>query len=96
MFYTLFREEGVPDKYRGGLWINLLNASELKNGHGSTFFAKLGEMPNKELEILIDNDTIADRSDLLVSKDVYLKPDPEKMRKIILAYGNIDMELGYN
>ena len=96
VFWTLFREEGVQDKYRGGLWINLLGAAELRAGHHSTFFAKLAEMPNKELETRIDNDTIAERSDLLVSKDVYLKPDPVKMKKIILTYANIDMELGYN
>jgi len=67
-------------------------------GHHSAFFAKLSEIENKQLETIIDNDTIADRSDLLVNKanNEYLKPDPQKIRKVILAYGNMDMELGYN
>ena len=98
VFFNLFREEGIKDNFRGGLWCNLLDIFSLKNGHNSAFFAKLSEIENKHLESIIDNDTIADRSDLLVNKakNEYLKPDAQKIRKVILAYGNMDMELGYN
>jgi hypothetical protein len=98
VFYSLFREEGINDNFRGGLWCSLLDIYSLKMGHHSAFFAKLSEIENKQLETIIDNDTIADRSDLLVNKanNEYLKPDPQKIRKVILAYGNMDMELGYN
>jgi hypothetical protein len=59
------------------LWCNLLDIYRLKNGHSAAFFAKLTEIENKKLEWTIDNDTIADRSDLLVDKatNKYLKPD---------------------
>ena len=77
VFYSLFREQGVQDNFRGGLWCNLLDIYCLKNGHSAAFFAKLTEIENKKLEWTIDNDTIADRSDLLVDKatNEYLKPD---------------------
>ena len=77
VFYSLFREQGVQDNFRGGLWCNLLDIYRLKNGHSAAFFAKLTEIENKKLEWTIDNDTIADRSDLLVDKatNEYLKPD---------------------
>lgn len=77
VFYSLFREEGVKDNFRGGLWCNLLDIYSLKHGHSAAFFAKLTEIENKKLEKTIDGDTIADRSDLLVNKltNEYLKPD---------------------
>ena len=77
VFYSLFREEGINDNFRGGLWCSLLDIYSLKQGHHSAFFAKLSEIENKQLETIVDNDTIADRSDLLVNKanNEYLKPD---------------------
>lgn len=61
-------------------------------------FAKLSELNNGRLLTLVTDDKIATRSDLLVCKatDECHSPDPEKVRKVILAYGNIDLELGYN
>lgn len=78
VFYSLFREEGIEDSFRGALWCNLLDIKELKNGHSYNFFAKLGEIENKELEAMVEKDNIADRSDLIVNKatNEYLKPDP--------------------
>lgn len=46
VFYTLFREQGVSDRERGGVWINLLGAADLKKGHNETFFAKISEIEN--------------------------------------------------
>ena len=98
MFYTLFREEGVSDAERGGLWINLLGARDLRLGHGTTFFSKLSQIENKELLNLVEKDQIAHRSDIPVDKaaGTYLKPDAEKIKRIILVYGNVDIELSYN
>lgn len=98
VFASLFREKGIDDGMRGALWCNLLNINELKNGHAAAFFAKIIEMKNDELDQILDKDTIADRSDLLVDKltNTYLKPDALKMRKVLFAYGNIDSILLYN
>jgi hypothetical protein len=98
VFYTLFRESGIKDSWRGALWINLLGAHELRQSHSSTFFAKLSEFDNQELAQIVEKDQIADRSDILVDKatGTYLKPNPEKIKKIILAYGNVDINLFYN
>lgn len=98
VFYTLFREKGVKDRMRGGLWINLLDAHNTKKMHGSTFFEKMVMMENADLHNKVTKDRIVDRSDILVSKaeHKFLKPNPEKIEKIILAYGNCDIEMGYN
>jgi hypothetical protein len=86
----------VSDKYRGAIWCNLLDVSALKNGHHNAFFMKLAELENKQLEKQIDDDTIIDRSNLIVDKQETWKPDRAKVRKVLLAYGNVDCDLGYN
>jgi hypothetical protein len=98
VFYNLFREEGISDKYRGSVWCNLLDIEELKNDHRPTFFAKLIEIPNETLDTAITKDHICDRSGIFIdfkSREIY-KPDQKKMRNVLLAYGNIDCELFYN
>ena len=62
VFYNLFREEGISDKYRGSVWCNLLDIQELKNDHRPTFFAKLIEIPNETLEDTLAKDNICIRS----------------------------------
>lgn len=47
VFYSLFREQGIQDNFRGGLWCNLLDIYQLKKGHSAAFFAKLTEIENK-------------------------------------------------
>ena len=83
---------------RGAVWCNLLRIKELKDGAVGHLFAKLSELRNPQLEKDIDSDTIVDRSELLVTKETgeTIKPDAQKLRKIILAYGNVDIDLGYN
>ena len=98
VFYSLFREKDNNDRKRGALWCNLLKIKELKESHAAAFFAKISEVRNAHLEALIDKDTIKDRSDLLIEKKTNrsLKPEPQKLKKVIFAYGNVDSSLGYN
>jgi len=98
VFYTLFREDGINDRLRGGIWINLLDAYNTKIMHGSTFFEKLVAADNNDLHNKVTKDNICERSDILISKtdQTYLKPDPDKMKRVIIAYGNCDIEMGYN
>jgi len=98
IFNSVFTEKGIQDDMRGALWCNLLRVKVLKDLHSPQLFAKLSALPNKELENIIEKDTIVDRSCICIDKDTdeYLMPDRQKFRAIITAYGNIDMELGYN
>lgn len=98
VFYNLFREEGISDKYRGSVWCNLLDIQELKNDHRPTFFAKLIEIPNETLEETLTKDDICDRSAIFIDLKTEEKyfPDKIKLHNVFLAYGNIDCELFYN
>jgi hypothetical protein len=92
----LFSEEGISDEIRGSIWVKLLKADELMNQTGNNMYFKLVCMENRKLDRLIDDDKISERSNIqrTISGKEYAA-DPHKLKNIIKAYGNIDIELGY-
>lgn len=99
---SMFTTPGVPDSHRGLLWTHLLQAHATQKLH-FCLYSKLCKVQTECMQHLDDNfvkDKIGERSKLVENKKFYTV-DPEKLRRIVTAYGSVDETaakcyVGYN
>ena len=86
--------QGAPDKYRGKLWIKLLNIGPAIEAHADNIYSKLIEFSNDEVEKDITKDVDRTLAELGLWRED-LKGGNNKLYNVLKAYANYDNEVGY-
>ena len=86
----------MDDSLRGALWCKMLQIERLKLFQDGSLYHKLVALENHDLEHSIKSDVIELRSDLRTIGDNVYRAPKAKLLSVLKAYGNFDMELGYN
>jgi len=84
----------VPEALRGKLWIKLLKVQETSVNYSYNTYSKLKEMPNQEVEDMLQKDVDRTMSELKLWREEILCGN-NKLFNVLKAFANLDTEVSY-
>ena len=96
VFNTLFGWEEVEDCVKEVFWPEILHLNEFKTTEHRQLYHKLANRKNDELLDTIENDGVRERFAVRTkTHGQMIRADPDKLVRVIFAYGNFDPEVYY-
>ena len=86
--------QGIPDSFRGRIWLKILDIDNAKEQHPANLYPKLCELRNNNASADIRKDVDRTLAQLgLWGEDLFAGNN--KLYNVLMAYANFDQEVGY-
>ena len=86
--------QGIPEEYRGRIWIKLLEIDSAREQYQANFYSKLCVVRNEEMSEQIKKDVDRTMRELnLWGEDLFCGNN--KLYNVLIAFANLDQKIGY-